>query len=211
MYITVIFNRNKIYSWSWSNIRQYYFYIAKGIFRKCLYISTDLRNASEIFLENRLEHYNENTNDLFLHVFGNSYNVTRIVIKSDRNSSWIEGITPNDGGENKTLCFVKTLSEHIDPILSCTPQIMEENNASRNADDDSDSEITRLMQKNGASTNYENIDDDSDIEITGFIPGTARSANTNSKKAGYIPIKIKNDETNCSRWNQFYLEMKQVS
>ena len=61
---------------------------------------------------------------------------------------------------------------------------MEENNASTNVDDDSDLEITRFIQKNDASANYENIDDDSDIEITGFIPGTARSANTNSKKAG---------------------------
>ena len=41
---------------------------------------------------------------------------------------------------------------------------------------------------NGTLANNENIDDDSDVEITEFIAGTARSANTMSKKAGYIPI-----------------------
>ena len=71
---------------------------------------------------------------------------------------------------------------------------MEENNASTNTDDDSDLEITGFMQKNGASANYENIDDDSDIEITGSILGTAQSANVNSKKAGYISIKIENND-----------------
>ena len=98
-------------------------------------------NAFERFLENPLWQYNENTTDLFLHALGNSYNVNIIVIKSDRNSSWIEDITPNDGGENKTLYFVKTLPEHIDPILSCTPQTIGENNTSTNTDDDSNLEI----------------------------------------------------------------------
>ena len=76
---------------------------------------------------------------------------------------------------------------------------MGENNASTNADHDYDLEINGFMQKKGASHSYENIDDDSDIEITGFISGTVRSANTNSKKAGYISVKIENDGTNCSK------------
>ena len=171
-------------------------------------------NAFERFLENPLGCYNKNTTDLFLDALGNSYNVNIIVIKSDGNSSWIEDITPNNGGKKKTLYFVKTLEEHIDPILSCIPQTMEENNASTNADDDSDLEITGFMQKKGASLSYENIDDDSDIEITGFISGTVRSANTNSKKAGYISVKIENDGTNCSKDEInfiYHLEMKQVS
>ena len=112
-------------------------------------------NAFERFLKNPLGQYNENTTHLFLHVLGNSYNVNIIVFKSDRNSSWIEDITPNDGGENKTLYFVKTLSKHIDLILSCTPQTMEEKNKSTNTDDDSDLEITGFMEKNGASDNHE--------------------------------------------------------
>ena len=156
-------------------------------------------NAFERFLENPLAQYKENTTDLFLNALGNSYNVNIIVIKSDRNSSWIEDIKTNDGGESKTLYFVKTLSKHIDPILSCTPQTMGGNNASTNTNDDSDLEITGLMQVNGASANNENIDDDFDVEITEFIPGKARSANTSSKKAGYIPVKIENDGTNCSK------------
>ena len=159
----------------------------------------DLCNVFERFLENSLGKYNENTTDLFLHALCNSYNENIILIKSDRNSSWIEDITPNAGGENKTLNFVKTLSEHIDPILSCAPQTMGGNNASTNTNDDSDLEIIRFIQKNGASANNENIDDDSDVEITEFIPGTARSTNTSSKTAGYIPIKIENDGTNCSK------------
>ena len=77
-------------------------------------------------------------------------------VKSDRNSSWIEDIRPNDGGENKTLYFVKTISEHLGPILSCTPQTMGENNASTNTGDDSDLEIIVFMQMNGASANNEN-------------------------------------------------------
>ena len=76
---------------------------------------------------------------------------------------------------------------------------MGENNASTNTDDDSDLEITGFMQMNGTSANNENINDDSDVEITEFIPGTARSADTSSKKAGYIPIKIENDGANCSK------------
>ena len=156
-------------------------------------------NVFERFLENPLAQYKENTTDLFLNALGNSYNVNIIVIKSGKNSSWIEDIKINDGDESKTLYFVKTLSKHIDPILSCTPQTMGGNNASTNTNDDSDLEITGLMQVNGASANNENIDDDSDVEITEFIPGTARSANTSSKKAGYIPIKIENDGTNCSK------------
>ena len=107
----------------------------------------DLCNVFERFLENPLGKYNENTTDLFLHALCNSYNENIIVIKSDRNSSWIEDITPNAGGENKTLNFVKTLSEHIDPILSCAPQTMGENNASTNTNDDSDLEIIRFIQK----------------------------------------------------------------
>ena len=96
--------------------------------------------------------------------------------------------------------FFKTLSEYIDPILSCTPQTMEENNVSTNIDGESNLEITGFMQKNSGSANCENTDDDSDIEITGFIiPSTAQSVNTNTKKAGYIPIKIKNNGINCSR------------
>ena len=58
------------------------------------------------------------------------------------------------------------------------------------------------------------IYDDSDAEITEFIPGTARSANTSSKKAGYIPIKIENDGMNCSKMKSilfYHQEMKQVS
>ena len=141
---------------------------------------------------------NENTTDLFLHALGNSYNLNIIVIKSDRNSSCIEDITPNDGGENKALYFVKNLSQHIDPIISCTPQTMGENNASTNTDDESDLEITGFIQMNGASANNENIDDDSDVEITEFIPGIARSANTSSEKVGYIPSKM-NNGTNCSK------------
>ena len=101
----------------------------------------DLCTAFERFLENPFGQYNENTTDLFLHALGNSYNVNIIDIKSDRNSSWIEDITSNDGGENKTLYFVKTLSEHIDPILSCTPQTIGENNTSTNTDNDSNLEI----------------------------------------------------------------------
>ena len=87
----------------------------------CQPFSTDtgLCNIFERFFENPLGDYNENTADLFLHALGNSDNINRIVIESDRNSSWIEDV-PNDGGQNKTLYFVKTLSEHIDPILSCT-------------------------------------------------------------------------------------------
>ena len=159
----------------------------------------DLCNTFERFLENPLGKYNENTTDLFLHALCNSYNQNIIVTKSDRNSSWIEDITPNDGGKNKTLYFVKTLSEHRDPILSCTPQTMGENIASTNTNDDSDLEITGFIQINDASANNENIDDDSDVVITEFIPGTARSANTSSKTAGDIPIIIENNGTNCSK------------
>ena len=93
------------------------------------------------------------------------------------------------------MYFVKTSSEHIDPILSLTPQTIEENNVStncENTDDDSDLEITGFMQKNGASASY-------DIETTGFIPSTAPSANTNNKKAGYILIKKEDDGGNCSK------------
>ena len=155
-------------------------------------------NAFERFLENPLGQNNENTTDLFLHDLGNSYNLNIIVIKSDRNSSWIEDITPNDGGENKTLYFVKILSQHIDPIISCTTQTMGEHNASTNTDDESDLEITGFIKMNSTSANNENIDDNSDVEITEFIPGTAPSAITSSEKAGYIPIKM-NNGTNCSK------------
>ena len=51
------------------------------------------------------------------------------------------------------MYFVKTLSEHVGPILPGTPQIMGENNASTNTDDDSDLEITGFMQMNDASAN----------------------------------------------------------
>ena len=97
------------------------------------------------------------------------------------------------------MYFVKTLSEHVDPILPGTPQTMGENNASTNTDDDSDLEITGFMQMNDASANNENIGDDSAVQITAFIPGADRSANTSSKKAEYIPIKIESDGTNCSK------------
>ena len=159
----------------------------------------DLGNTFERFLENLLGQYNKNTTDLFLHALGNSYNVNVIVIRSDRNSSWIEDITPNDGGRYKTLYFVKTLSEHTDPILPCKPQTMGQSNAPTNTNDDSDLEITEFVQMNGASANNENIDDDSDVGITEFIPDTDQSANTSSKKTGYIPIKIENGGTNCSK------------
>ena len=76
---------------------------------------------------------------------------------------------------------------------------MGENNASTNTDNDSDLEITGFMQMNDASANNKNIGDDSAVQITAFIPGTDRSANTSSKKAEYIPIKIKSDGTNCSK------------
>ena len=208
MYITVIFKGNKFYSWNLSNIRWTLDDIISTLRKEFsenahiyqpLSAETDLLDAFERFLGKPLGHYNENTTDPFLHAIGNSNNVNIIAFKPDRNSSWIEDITPNDGAENKTLYFVKTLSKHIDPILSCTTQTMEEKNASTNTDDDSDLEITGFMQKDGALANYENIDDDSDIKITGFIPCTARSANTNSKKERYIPIKIENDGTNCSK------------
>ena len=52
----------------------------------------NLCNAFERFLKNPLGHYSENTSDLFLHALGNSSNVNIIVVKSDRNSSWIKDI-----------------------------------------------------------------------------------------------------------------------
>ena len=159
MYITVIFKGNKFYSWNLSNIRWTLDDIISTLRKEFsenahvyqpLSAEIDLLDAFERFWGKPLGHYNENTTDPFLHAIGNSNNVNIIAFKPDRNSSWIEDITPNDGAENKTLYFVKTLSKHIDPILSCTPQTMGGNNASTNTNDDSDLEITGLMQVNGA-------------------------------------------------------------
>ena len=67
------------------------------------------------------------------------------------------------------MCFIKTLSEHTDPILQCTPETMGENTA---------------------SVNCKNIDSDSDLEITRFILSTA-TCKTSKKANWYMPLKTK--------------------
>ena len=64
-----------------------------------------------------MEYYNINTVDLFLYALSNAFQVDILVIKSNTEDCWFENLTGNNTENRKKLYFVKSLSQHIDPVV----------------------------------------------------------------------------------------------
>ena len=72
----------------------------------------------EKFLSDPLRYNNLDTSDFFLIVFDKACDANIVVYKSNSEKCWITDYTNEELASKVTLYFAKTLSEHIDPILT---------------------------------------------------------------------------------------------
>ena len=114
-----------------------------------------LLDELQLFLDSPMEYYNINTVDLFLYALSNVFQVDVLVIKSNTENCWFEDLTGNNTENRKKLYFVKTLSQHIDPVVL---KVNEKN------EDNSDDSITITHHLEGSEkSKVEIISSDSDI------------------------------------------------
>ena len=74
----------------------------------------------ELFLDNPLAYYNNNTADLFLVALGNAYKVNILVFQSNEQKCWIYDLNNNEHSFSCTLYFARRLSPHLDSIVPKT-------------------------------------------------------------------------------------------
>ncbi len=88
-------------------------------YKNCLSDShhMDLLNQFEHYLKNPLAYYDKDITDLFLDALGMAYKVNIIVFRSDRTNCYILDQSNPANSFEHTLHFVRTESEHVDPVL----------------------------------------------------------------------------------------------
>ena len=137
-----------------------------------------LLDELQLFLDSPMEYYNINTVDLFLYALSDVFQVDALIIKSNTEGCWFEDLTGNNNENQKKLYFVKTLSQHIDPVVL---KVNEEN------EDNSDDSITITHHLEGSEKcKVEIISSDSDNELANAFPGSTdkklKSEQTNEKQ-----------------------------
>ena len=137
-----------------------------------------LSDELQLFLDLPMEYYNINTVDLFLYTLSNVFQVDVLVIKSNTEDCWFEDLTGNSTENRKKLYFVKTLSQHIDPVVL---KVNEEN------EDNSDDSITITHHLEGSEKcKVEIISSASDDELANAFPDNTdkepKSEQTNEQR-----------------------------
>ena len=84
-----------------------------------------------------MTYYNADTTD-FLFALGNFFDISIVIFKSNERECWAEDLMKNYVCNRETVYFVKTLSQHIDPVVPIPTQDM--------SSDDS-AEITNVLQE----------------------------------------------------------------
>ena len=79
--------------------------------------SVNISNELQLFLNSPMTYYNTDTTDLFLLTFGNFFDISTAIFKSNERECWAEDLMKNNGCNKETIHFVKTLSWHIDLIV----------------------------------------------------------------------------------------------
>ena len=82
----------------------------------------NISNELQLFLNSPMTYYNADTTDLFLFALGNFFDVNIVIFKSNERECWAEDLKKNDGCNRETVYFVKTLSQHIDPVVPIPTQ-----------------------------------------------------------------------------------------
>ena len=97
----------------------------------------NLSNKLQLFLNSPMTYYNADTTD-FLFALGNFFDINIVIFKSNERECWAEDLMKNYVCNRETVYFVKTLSQHIDPVVPIPTQDM--------SSDDS-AEITNVLQE----------------------------------------------------------------
>ena len=97
----------------------------------------NLSNKLQLFLNSPMTYYNADTTD-FLFALGNFFDISIVIFKSNERECWAEDLMKNYVCNRETVYFVKTLSQHIDPVVPIPTQDM--------SSDDS-AEITNVLQE----------------------------------------------------------------
>ena len=85
-----------------------------------------------------MTYYNADTTDLFLFALDNFFDISIVIFKSNERECWAENLMKNDGCKRETVYFVKTLSQHIDPVVPIPTQ---------DTSSDDSVEITNVLQE----------------------------------------------------------------
>ena len=97
----------------------------------------NISNKLQLFLNSPMTYYNADTTD-FLFALGNFFDINIVIFKSNERECWAEDLMKNYVCNRETVYFVKTLSQHIDPVVPIPTQDM--------SSDDS-AEITNVLQE----------------------------------------------------------------
>ena len=123
----------------------------KSFYQEFSYSKEDILESLENYLKSPMTNYNEDTTDLYLFALANSFDLSLAVVKSNDKTCWIESLVEKD--ENRTkIFFLKTLSQHIDPICR-----KKSSNCGNNL---------KQNFKAGEEKNIYSTDSDDSIEIT---------------------------------------------
>ena len=98
----------------------------------------NISNELQLFLNSPMTYYNADTTDLFLFALGNFFDINTVIFKSNERECWAEDLMKNDGCNRETIHFVKTLSQHLDPVVPIPTQ---------DTSSDDSVEITNVLQK----------------------------------------------------------------
>ena len=69
-----------------------------------------------------MTYYNADATDLFLFALSKFFDIKIVIFKSDERKCWTEDLMENDDFNKETFHFVKTLSQHIDPVVHIPTQ-----------------------------------------------------------------------------------------
>ena len=97
----------------------------------------NLSNKLQLFLNSPMTYYNADTTD-FLFALGNFFDISIVIFKSNERECWAEDLMKNYVCNRETVYFVKTLSQHIDPVVPIPTQ---------DVSSDDSAEITNVLQE----------------------------------------------------------------
>ena len=122
-----------------------------------------------------MTYYNTDTTDLFLFALANFFDINIVIFKSNEKECWDEDLVKNDGcNREASVHFVKTLSQHVGPVVLISTQHM--------SSDDSVETANVLQETEG------------DNEVQEVKPQGTRSSGIDSRKGDkedYSGVKCK--------------------
>ena len=98
----------------------------------------NISNELQLFLNSPMTYYNADITDLFLFALGNFFDINIVIFKSNERECWVDYLMKNDGCNRETVYFVKTVSQHIDPVVPIPTQ---------DTSSDDSVEITNVLQE----------------------------------------------------------------